>query len=132
MLCGMVATDRSLPPCQQPCAPRPPPPPPPPPACRCISGYNFAYNLAFGVLGGISPLVVTAINSSLKANGRDTTFGPAWWILAGGVGTVFACVAIRWHQPHCNYTQTQWEKRQAAAASGAGQAGKAEGEAGAV
>jgi hypothetical protein len=92
---------------------------------RLRSGYNFAYNLAVGVLGGVSPLVITAMDNSLQANGRGTTFAPAWWILAGGVGTIFACLAIRWHSPHCNYTQTQWEKRQAAA--GFGKAGEMNG-----
>jgi hypothetical protein len=85
------------------------------PAIARASGYNFAYNLSVGVLGGVSPLAISAIGRALEAAGHSATYGPAWWILAGGVGTLLACVAICWHSPHCNYTQTQWEKRQAAA-----------------
>jgi hypothetical protein len=80
-----------------------------------------------GVLGGITPIVVTAIDDSLRKHGWDTTYGPAYWMLASGVGTVAACLAMRWHSPHCNYTATVWKQRQGAAGGvdGAGAAGAA-------
>jgi hypothetical protein len=95
-----------------------------PPLPRPCSGYNFAYNLSVGTLGGLTPLAITALQQSLNASGHSTIYGPAWWMLAGGAATMCACVAIHWHSPHCNYTHTNWERRQVAAARAA-EAGEA-------
>jgi hypothetical protein len=64
-----------------------------------------------GVLGGLSPLVITSIDASMEKDGGTSTYGPAWWILAAAVGTVIACAAIRWRYPHCNYTLYTRERR---------------------
>jgi len=110
----------------------PPPPTTPIPShaflCLC-SGYSLAHNLAFGVLGGLTPMVITAIDADLGKSGGDTlTYAPAWWILAGCAATVLASLAIRWYAPHCNYTQTQWERRQEADDTATGEQGRAKGD----
>jgi hypothetical protein len=73
-------------------------------------------------------MVITAIDADLGKSGGDTlTYAPAWWILAGCAATVLASLAIRWYAPHCNYTQTQWERRQEADDTATGGQGRARG-----
>jgi hypothetical protein len=64
----------------------------------------------------------------VSAMDNDSSFAPAWWILAGCAATVLASLAIRWYAPHCNYTQTQWERRQEADDTATGEQGRAKGD----
>ena len=91
------------------------------------SGYSLAHNLAFGVLGGLTPMVITAIDNDMIPGG-GSTFAPAYWILSGGAATVVASLAIRWYAPHCSYTQTQWERRQEAEDTASGGQGRGRGQ----
>lgn len=65
------------------------------------SGYNLSYSLASGLLGGLTPLAVTAINASSRS-GIVRDFAPAWWQLAAGGVSAAAYAVTRYAFPACN------------------------------
>lgn len=68
-----------------------PPPLPPSPSQRA-SGYNLSYSLASGLLGGLTPLAVTAIRTS-SAAGAVADYAAAYWQLAAAGVSVLAYLA---------------------------------------
>jgi hypothetical protein len=57
--------------------------------------------LAFGLIGGLSPMAVTAISSASGASGE---YGVAWWVLAWSLVSAAAYAATLWLFPACNRT----------------------------
>ncbi|KAI8471631.1 MAG: major facilitator superfamily domain-containing protein [Monoraphidium minutum] len=71
-----------------------------PPPVRA-SGYNLGYSLAFGFVGGLSPVAVTAISSTSPAS---NDYGVAFWVLAWGLVSAAAFLLVLWLYPSCNRT----------------------------
>lgn len=66
-----------------------------PPAVR-YSGVSFAYNIAYAVFGGLTPLVVTMLM-------KDAPLAPAWYVAAlCALGIVLAFVPMRAPEPTGN------------------------------
>ncbi|KAI8467401.1 MAG: major facilitator superfamily domain-containing protein [Monoraphidium minutum] len=61
------------------------------------TGFSFGYNFGYGVLGGLSPLAVSAIKANLPA--ASYAFAPAIWLLCLGAISIFGCVGLRMYQP---------------------------------
>jgi hypothetical protein len=78
-------------------APHPTPPHPPPPPSQRTTGFSFGYNCGYGVLGGLSPLAVAAIKSSLGASAA--AFAPALWLLCLGAVSILGCIGLSLYQP---------------------------------
>lgn len=72
-----------------------------PPQVRA-SGYNLGYSLAFGFVGGLSPMAVTAISSS--QNAAASRYGVAFWVMAWGLASAGAFALVLWRYPACNRT----------------------------
>lgn len=75
-----------------------------PPEVRA-SGYNLGYSLSSGLVGGLSPLAVTAI----RATGNPTAvyYGAALWTLASGAVSAVAYGLVLWYYPVCNRAGAQ-------------------------
>jgi hypothetical protein len=77
------------------------------------SGYNIGYALTSGLVGGLSPLAVTAIRDS-RGPGAVKVFGAAFWTLAAGAVSAIAYLVTLLRHPPCNYagaqplSDTQW------------------------
>ena len=73
------------------------------------SGYNLSYSLASGLVGGLSPLAVTAIRStnSQGTSGATAIFGAAFWTLAAGVVSAIAYLVTLVVYPVCNRAAAQ-------------------------
>jgi len=64
------------------------------------TGFSFAYNCGYGVLGGTSPLIVTSIQADLAKDLK--VFAPAFWLLALGGLSMIGCVMLRYYAPRLN------------------------------
>ena len=92
----------------------------PPVGCRLYpahvraSGFNLAHNIAFGLVGGLTPMTITAIQLS-PAISRHGNAGSVWavgvWLSAAAVGTVIGCVGLLWICPRAQYTEGVWGGR---------------------
>ncbi|KIY99354.1 Putative proline/betaine transporter [Monoraphidium neglectum] len=61
------------------------------------TGFSFAYATGYGILGGISPLVVTAFKAKLGADAAS--FAPAFWLLLLSGGSVIGIVLLKLYLP---------------------------------
>lgn len=67
------------------------------------TGFSFAYNVGFGVIGGLSPLAVTAIQTSLKqTNPSIVKLAPAFWLLPLAFASVLGSIGLRLYMPRLN------------------------------
>ena len=85
------------------------------------SGFNFSHNVAMGILGGLTPLVVTSIEESMAHNNGDAAssiYSLGVWLAVGGVSSVIGLVALQWKRPQSNFTREVWLRKEAAAAKG--------------
>ena len=64
------------------------------------SGFSFAYNCGYGVLGGLSPLITTSIKKTLDVAVQPYA-APIWLLGLGGV-TMIGCVGLRQYAPRLN------------------------------
>ena len=81
--------------------------------CRA-SGFNFAYNVAFGLLGGLTPMAITAIQLSpaiISTFGAGSIFALPIWISAGCGATVLGCGLLMLTKPQASFTRDNWAKR---------------------
>lgn len=79
-------------------------PPPTPPAARTqtlplqrTTGFSFGYNCGYGILGGLSPLAVSAIKANLSASAH--AFAPAIWLACLGAISLVGCAGLRFYEP---------------------------------
>ncbi|PSC68521.1 Alpha-ketoglutarate permease isoform B [Micractinium conductrix] len=64
------------------------------------TGFSFAYNCGYGVVGGLTPFVVTSIigdlDPALKA------YAPSFWMLALGGASLLGCYLMKLYSPRLN------------------------------
>lgn len=63
-------------------------------------GPLCSYNVGYGVLGGLTPFVVSAIIDTSPTN--LLCYAPTWWLLALGGASVLGCGLIRAYEPRLN------------------------------
>ncbi|KIY98064.1 hypothetical protein MNEG_9899 [Monoraphidium neglectum] len=61
------------------------------------TGFGFGYAAGYGILGGISPLVVTAFKAGLSAEAAN--LAPAFWLLLLGGGSAIGIVLLKLYLP---------------------------------
>ncbi|KIZ00773.1 Alpha-ketoglutarate permease [Monoraphidium neglectum] len=61
------------------------------------TGFSFGYNCGYGIIGGLSPLLVAAIKTGLP--GHVHPFAPALWLLFLAGVSVLGDVGLRLYQP---------------------------------
>lgn len=71
--------------------------------CLERSGFNLGAATASGVLGGVAPLVITAISDGLARGGVSPMYVLGWWSLVALFGTICGAAGIRLYAPHCMY-----------------------------
>ena len=82
-----------------------------PPQVRA-SGFNLAHNIVMGLLGGLTPMTVTAIQlSPAIANHGDAVWSIGIWLAAGAVGTLMGAVGLMFLCPQADYTEEVWRLR---------------------
>jgi hypothetical protein len=64
------------------------------------TGFSFGYNCGYGVIGGLSPLAVSAIKAGLS--GSQHAFSPAIWLACLGGISLFGCLGLRMYDPRLN------------------------------
>ncbi|GAX80654.1 hypothetical protein CEUSTIGMA_g8089.t1 [Chlamydomonas eustigma] len=77
------------------------------------SGFNFAHNVAMGLLGGLTPMTVTAIQTGglVATKGAGAVYAAGIWVSAGAVATVIGSVGLLWLRPHADFTLEVWTQR---------------------
>lgn len=66
------------------------------------SGFSFGYNTGYGILGGLSPMIVTSIKNDLGATTHIANFAPEFWLLGLGVLSVIGCFLLKAYMPRLN------------------------------
>jgi len=61
------------------------------------TGFSFGYNAGYGVLGGMSPLAVTAIKAALPHS--HLAYAPALWLAVLGVLSLIGSVGLAFVKP---------------------------------
>lgn len=61
------------------------------------TGFSFGYNCGYGVIGGTSPMVITAMRAALGPSTQ--AFAPAFWLLALGGLALIGSVLMRFYSP---------------------------------
>jgi len=64
------------------------------------TGFSFAYNCGYGVLGGLSPMVITAMKSGLSESME--IYAPALWLLILGSASLIGCALLTAYSPRLN------------------------------
>jgi hypothetical protein len=59
--------------------------------------HSLIYNIGYGVIGGLSPLAVAAIKTSLPP--ARAVFAPAFWLLSLGAASLLGCVGLALYRP---------------------------------
>jgi hypothetical protein len=83
------------------------------------TGFSFAHNVAMGILGGLSPTVITSIGMSLNSDWKPG-FGAGYWLLSMAGATVIGCIGLSWLCPQC----TGWKLVEVKQGAETGTAGK--------
>ena len=84
--------------------PRPPARPPARPLARPLTSccpLPASFTCRYGVLGGLTPIVITAIQKGM-AGSALYTYGPAFWLLALGALSLLSCACMRAYNPRLN------------------------------
>lgn len=68
------------------------------PAGVRISGFNFAYNFGIMSFGGLTPLIMTAI----QTNSKSIFIGPGIWMSCMAVVTIVSCLILLKRFPATN------------------------------
>ena len=92
----------------------------PPVGCRLYpahvraTGFNLAYNIAVGLVGGLTPMAITAIQIS-PAIDRLGYAGSVWavsvWLSTAAAGTAIGCVGLLRVCPRAEHTDSVWWRR---------------------
>jgi hypothetical protein len=61
------------------------------------TGFSFGYNLGFGIIGGLTPLIVSMIKAAMPAASR--AFAPAIWLGGLALVSLAGCAALRARVP---------------------------------
>lgn len=64
------------------------------------TGFSFAYNCGYGVLGGLSPMVITAMKSGLSESME--IYAPAFWLLILGGAALVGSALLAAYSPRIN------------------------------
>lgn len=64
------------------------------------TGFSFGYNCGYGVLGGLSPMVITAMKSGLSESME--IYAPALWLLILGGASLIGCAGLAAYSPRLN------------------------------
>ena len=71
------------------------------------TGYNLAHNIAEGLMGGLTPMAITAIKLSpaiTQLGDSGSVWAAAVWLSAASVGTVIGSVGLLRACPQAEYT----------------------------
>ena len=71
-----------------------------PPRVR-TTAYGFGYNLSAGVVGGLTPIIITAISQQGgNGAGDGAVYAAGWWLLALCVpgAAAMAVIICRWER----------------------------------
>ena len=81
------------------------------PAHVRASGFNLAHNIVMGVVGGLSPMTVTAIEQSVAIAGQGKA-AQVWsvgiWLSTCAVMTLIGCLGLLRMCPQADYTEEVW------------------------
>ena len=66
------------------------------------TGFSFGYNCGYGVIGGVTPFVVSSIISDLGPGSAMTAYAPCFWMLALGGASLLGCALLRMYAPRIN------------------------------
>lgn len=77
-----------------------------PPHVRA-SGFNLGHNIVMGLLGGLSPMTITAIQLSpaIAGSGGAAVWSIGIWLAAGAAGTVLGAIGLILVCPQADYTE---------------------------
>ena len=64
------------------------------------TGFSFGYNCGYGVIGGLTPIIITAIRTSLSDSMR--VYAPPLWLLALGAVSLVSCSLLHRFRPRLN------------------------------
>lgn len=64
------------------------------------TGHSLAYNIGYGFIGGLAPLVVTALQAAMPQQYKS--LAPAFWIMAMAVPGFAAALALCRYRPRLN------------------------------
>lgn len=65
------------------------------------TGFSFGYNLGYGVLGGLSPLIITSIQHALPEQ-QQQWLAAALWLAAMGALSAVGIALLLWRIPRLN------------------------------
>ena len=83
------------------------------PAHVRASGFNLAHNIVMGLVGGLSPMTVTAIEQSTMIAGlgkASQVWAVGIWLSACTVMTLIGCLGLLWMCPQADYTEEVWRR----------------------
>ena len=66
----------------------------------CAARFAFGYNVGYGVLGGLAPLVITSIES--RCPDHLKAYAPAFWLLAQGALSAVGILGLLKYKPRLN------------------------------
>ena len=64
------------------------------------TGFSFGYNCGYGVIGGLTPIIVTAIRTALPESMR--VYASPLWLLATGALSLVGCLLMHFFRPRIN------------------------------
>jgi hypothetical protein len=64
------------------------------------SGFALGYNCGYGVIGGLSPIIITALKASMPEGLK--VYAPSFWLLALGGVSLLGCALLRSYAPRMN------------------------------
>ena len=64
------------------------------------TGFSFGYNCGYGVIGGLTPIIVTAMRTALPVSMR--VYAPPLWLLATGALSLVGCTLMHLFRPRIN------------------------------
>lgn len=72
-----------------------------------VTGYSFAYNLAMGVFGGLTPMIIQAMSGT----SFDPYMGMLYWTLVGAFTSITAALVLIFRHPSVQHTRLVSHRR---------------------